>query len=209
MTSTYCDGYDLTVMKDVITKKDIIDLCHVLKYTFNQRVGIETEIQKPECEWVNDDPNDPENKMENPESFRFRPEPIIEGGIIWDYWPGKEDGMYKTMRIRFNDAPGANWPIVTDNVMEEWADSSDVIIRQRETDSESQKEPVRLRTVLKAFNGAPGWIIEELRLFEHSLYRFGLYRSGRYPSDDELVHQRHMFIIGDDDNVIATIPMDQ
>jgi hypothetical protein len=88
----------------------------------------------------------------------FVPEAITEGGIKWVNWPGKTEGMYKTMRFQteVNAYPAMHDPDGT-NVADEYVAYPKV------------SKVTKLATVLKAFGDAPMWTMKELRVFAASL----------------------------------------
>lgn len=99
----------------------------------------------------------------------FEPEPITDGGIVFKF---KDNTMwYKTMRISIKD-----YPWIPRNVLEEWVDNTDVLIA---------KESI-MTTCLKAFDGAPSFTLEELKIWESCFDEIGLVRKSKYPTKKAL-----------------------
>lgn len=94
---------------------------------------------------------------------QFEPEPICEGGVVFKF-PNPD--WYKSLRLGIK-----NYPWVSENVMSEWADSAEILLWSMD----------EIDTYLKAFNGAPAFTIDELKVWEECFKEIGLVRIGRYP----------------------------
>ena len=136
---TYAEGFRLKILRDVTTK-DIVNLCEMLEIKFN--------------------------KYYDTNEFKFRPEPIGEGGIKVVNFPNKTDKMYKTLRIWIDKQPIDKWPWITETTFDEWKKNNEehkIISKDRD-----------LRTFLKAFYGAPIWTIYELEIVKECIENVGI-----------------------------------
>ncbi len=134
--STYCRGYSLKAYKN-ITKQDFIELLNNLQKRFNE--------------------------LYNTTDYSFSPEPITEGGIVFNNLD------YKTMRLYFTDKNVSvvennlyGW--INENVKEEWKSNEDILIKLNSY----------LGTTLKSFHSAPQWTNNELVIFIECFYDIGL-----------------------------------
>lgn len=113
--------------------------------------------------------------------FIFEPEPITEGGIEFVSWPGKTEKMYKTMRWHIYERVGrsVDWPRINrGKTIEEWKNNTSLVLA---------KEGYIINTVLKTWDGAPRWTLEELKLFAKNLEKMGLYvPNSTYPKASNL-----------------------
>ena len=109
------------------------------------------------------------------------PEAITEGGLLYESWPGKESGQYKTIRLS-SSMRVDRWPWIVENQLAIWAGQPDrIIFRDVNTLIPSAMEataqqvlggqhnhplfmPKRVwqKTFLKAFGGAPCFTMAEL-----------------------------------------------
>lgn len=109
------------------------------------------------------------------DGYKFEPERICEGGILMKSWPGKTEGMYKTMRIAFKNE--GRWP---------WIKSNDPIEEFLSGEKMLYPSKKEVSTFLKAFHNAPPWTREELEIFARCLLQNGLKVKGKYPSKKSL-----------------------
>lgn len=108
--------------------------------------------------------------------YKFEPEPITEGGIVFKNWPGKTDNMYKTMRICFYYH--GKWPWINNDQITTWMNNPSIKLLSKGTE---------IQTFLKSSNGAPQWNIDELKIFESQLLEIGLKRNDKYPTKGSLL----------------------
>ena len=80
----------------------------------------------------------------------FEPEKVAEGGILFTAWPVIGGGRYKSFRLEFDDYPG--FQEINEVPM-------DTVILHRIRDT------MKVRTLLKAFGGAPAWTRDEVKAF--------------------------------------------
>ena len=114
--------------------------------------------------------------------YKIRPEPIVEGGIYFTDYPGKEPDHYKSMRF---DLRG--YPCVSDTALDEWKKGPDRVLCQ---------DVKGMPTKVRAFYGAPLWTLRELETVRDRLRDLGIevYVKSR-PKAKQLVHDRP--ILGD------------
>ena len=93
----------------------------------------------------------------------FQPEGIVGGGIEFVFNDTHTE-KYKSMRLRL----GRDWPWISQDVMNEWKDNTDIIVRP-----EREKCMV---TFLKSFYDAPIWTDNELIMFTHAFSNNGFRR---------------------------------
>ncbi len=118
------------------------------------------------------------NNHYSSEEYRFDPERITEGGIVFSNYEGYP-GPYKAIRLfaRRKEGTGfANslirWPWIDTDQLSEWT--------QAEA-KELYPEGARIDTFLKAFRGAQEWTKCELELFETCFKEVGFTRVSAYP----------------------------
>jgi len=179
-TYTYTQGFYLTAREN-ITKASLISLCNELNSKY-----VDTGLT-------------------------FQPEPITEGGIVYRNING-----YKSIRISFidpyikrnksfipahsvrgNNAWGVSdkhlkklgvydiiksntmfdWPIVRPNVMEDWVSDNEIILYAG----------FSVRTYLKAFEGAPVFTENELKIFGDCSEKIGLVVDSKYQKNKDLI----------------------
>jgi len=179
-TYTYTQGFYLTAREN-ITKASFIALCNEL------------------------------NSKNVDTGLTFQPEPITEGGIIYRNING-----YKSIRIGFinpyikrnksfievHSVRGSNswrvsdkhlkklgvydivksntmfdWPIVLPNVMEDWVSNNDIILYAG----------FSVSTYLKAFEGAPVFTENELKIFGDCAEKIGLVVDSKYPKNKDII----------------------
>lgn len=108
------------------------------------------------------------NATYNSTEYEFEPEGISEGGIVFRSLPGNQ---YKTMRLGIYQC--GKWPWVN---IQKWKDDPITILQA----------DVEVQTFLKAFDDAPLWTLQELKLFEQCFAKIGLQRVGAYPKKSSL-----------------------
>ena len=152
--STCTSGYEIKSIRDVTTK-DICKLCENLQKSFNEYY--------------------------NTDQYKFEPEPITEGGIIFKNFPNKTIGMYKTIRIRLGSSnnPNNEWPRIENNTLIKWNNESEKKIINNKSE---------IHTFLKAFYDAPAWTIDELKIFETCFKNIGLMRNSELPTNESLLY---------------------
>lgn len=124
--------YYYLVCFKVVTKKDIIKLCELLEEYFSENSS---------------------------GAYKFAPERISEGGIVWEDWPGKKEGEYKSLRLGFR-----KWPSVTYEVKDQWKNSEDKLMDIGD----------HTRTSLRSSDGTPMWSSAELNIFKRGLDEIGM-----------------------------------
>jgi len=103
------------------------------------------------------------------EGYEFVLESIYEGGIEWVKWPGKQPGQYKTFRFTESNY----WPAIPNIIDTEWfAEVSKQVVWTRGKFPQN-----KMRTCLKAFDGAPAWTKREIESFRDALETVGICRS--------------------------------
>lgn len=92
MTQTHTDGF--TLVKPVLTTKKLVALIEELEAAYAKEIhdGV----------------------------YKFRPEPISEGGIEFVTFPGKCKSMVKALRFEFGYDLNLSWPLISDNTFEQW-----------------------------------------------------------------------------------------
>ena len=90
--------------------------------------------------------------------YLFRPEKISGGGIVFEAWPGKKEGQYKTMRLAI-----ADYPWITEATYTQW-----------QTDTTASVFKMKPCTFLKAFHGAPKWKVSELIIWTRCFEAVGI-----------------------------------
>lgn len=83
--NTCIPGFDLTFHLS-LTSKHLLEACEELSLDFNEQY--------------------------NSTEYKFVPEAVNEGGILWENWPGKKANEYKSMRIIFKQSPYGHYPLV-------------------------------------------------------------------------------------------------
>jgi len=115
--------------------------------------------------------------------FEFRPEPITEGGIIFQHlkeidikkvlklpveliniikeYVGPNEKMYKSIRLFHNE----DWPWIDKNTLKKWSnkDNQQILFHKDQ----------KISTFLKAFYKAPAWTNEELEIFNDCFLSVG------------------------------------
>lgn len=155
--STYTDGLTFKTEK-VITKNDIINLCKLLN-----------------------------NREEYINICEFKPEDITEGGIVFKFKNALNEKWYKSVRLcvysgiskakGYNICSKGNWYLINENVMNEWNENNDIIFHAN----------IKFPTVLKSFNGAPVFTLEELKIWEECFNQIGIKKIGKYPTKKSLI----------------------
>jgi len=142
---TNTSGYSLFTLNDITTHV-FITLCENLEKEFNI-------YYKTDC-------------------FKFGPEKIYEGGILFLNFPNKTQEMYKTMRIYVEedsesaqDRESDKWPFIEDNTINKWK-----LNKPQKLISKGRKVGTRL----KSFERAPIWTKEELKLFQICFNQIGI-----------------------------------
>ena len=139
MNGTYNSGFTLKSNKN-ITKRDIIKLCNLLNNTEEYK-NIST----------------------------FQPEGICGGGIVYKFTDNEQQKWYKSVRLNVTDSDACGvWPWISDDVMNEWNESNDIILDKNK----------KITIFLKSFYGAPVFTLEELTIFEKYFNQIGLNKVG-------------------------------
>jgi hypothetical protein len=109
----------------------------------------------------------------------FEPEPITEGGIIYKFKDKLHNEFYKSVRLCVNhgDSKGY-WPYLKDNYLSEWNGNNDIIFPKNN----------KFTLVLKSFNRAPLFTLEELEIWEECFNKIGIEKVGKYPTRNSLTH---------------------
>jgi hypothetical protein len=121
----------------------------------------------------------------------FIPEPITEGGILFykntPYIEGAKQ-PYKSMR--FGGGRDTQWYIInSDDVMETWKDSQDIIF----TPYIRNKRNSKVSTFLKAFYGAKPWTQEELIIFKRVFLKNNIETTARLPAKKNLSQKNDVY----------------
>ena len=146
--TTYTSGITLKT-KGIITKNDIIILCQLLN-------GRDEYFNM--CE--------------------FRPEPITEGGILFNFKDELNNKWYKSVRLCVNNGESkGKWYRINDDVLTEWSENDDIIFDKGN----------KFTIFLKSFHGAPVFTLEELKIWEDCFNHIGIVKVGKYPSKKSLV----------------------
>lgn len=108
----------------------------------------------------------------------FQPEGITEGGILFKFKDNLDNKWYKSVRLCVNSS-GSNgkWYWVDDNYLSEWTGNNDIIFDKNN----------KFTLVLKSFNGAPLFTLEELKIWEECFNKIGIIKVGKYPSKKSLI----------------------
>jgi hypothetical protein len=146
MEKTYGKGFSLKC-NNIITKNDIINFCKLLN---------EKNEYKDKCE--------------------FKPEGISEGGIVFKF-NNSENKWYKSVRLclnEYDDGRNRNgeWYWINDNVMDEWSDNNDIILKKNS----------KFHIFLKSFHGAPVFTLDELKIWEDCFNKIGISKTGKFPN---------------------------
>ncbi len=116
--------------------------------------------------------------------YKFRPEPITEGGIQMTESPHfpKEGESYKSMRLcrghycLDREWDTTSWPIIKDDWRETWSTAplKDKVLFKG--DPKTTRRPIRdyYGTYLKAFDNADAWTYADLKLIEKVFLEFGM-----------------------------------
>ena len=104
--------------------------------------------------------------------YSFIPEPITEGGILFEKTPNKYNTNRAYKSMRFSSGNGRiRWPLINrDNVMNEWKDNQDILFKKYMRNNRNTK----IRTFLKAFCGAECWTHEQLTIFNRVFEKHGI-----------------------------------
>ena len=171
---TYCKGPDLDATKD-ITKGGLVNVCEDLNKEFDE-ANLEPPSKKRKRSKT-----EPEKEKKK---LHFKP--WVEGGI--EYVHERENGeARKYVKICFatpyKTPPGSNkWPwrqIDTETLMADWRDNTDVVFKKGQCTD----------TYIKAWEPAPMFTKQELKIFFEVLEKHGLKRDGKIPFKYELDHQ--------------------
>lgn len=108
-----------------------------------------------------------------PFNLKVVPEPITEGGFLIQFYDKVTNERlkeyYKTMRV-FN----GNFPYVDPDFAESWKNSDEIVY----------KPTIEcVRTVLKAFDKAPRWTSDEIKMFLHVFSKFMIEFDKGFPKD--------------------------
>ncbi len=155
--NTYTPGFCIRPAADVSTH-DFMQLCVDITNKFN------TEYKTNE--------------------YLFVPEAKEEGGILMKNFPGKVNGMYKSMRIYFDNYPRFTQP-------NGWNQKKIIFHGGRWVDRARNGGAGSMdiaSTYLRAFHNAPAWTIGELELIESIMQAYGITKHGKYPSLPNLIH---------------------
>lgn len=98
--------------------------------------------------------------------YMFKPEPISEGGIMFNNLPASQ---YKSMRLFGINRTNYGW--IKDDVLEQWTDDKTVLCKQGTI----------VQTFLKSFDGAAPWTVDELKKFAIGFCQIGFKIKGKYP----------------------------
>lgn len=146
--TTYTSGITLKT-KGIVTKNDIIILCQLLN-------GRDEYFNM--CE--------------------FRPEPITEGGILFNFKDELNNKWYKSVRLCVNSGESkGKWYRINDDVLTEWSENNVLIFDKGN----------KFTIFLKSFHGAPVFTLEELKIWEDCFNHIGIVKVGKYPSKKSLV----------------------
>ena len=108
-----------------------------------------------------------------PDGYKFVPEPISEGGIRFEDWPGKTQEMYKSFRFKNYNSCKGQWPWIDENprdTLNKWREKEPQIIWEHPP----KRIVLNCSSYLKAFHGAPVWTIEETEKFKTAFRNVGI-----------------------------------
>ena len=159
---TYLQGPHVEAMKD-ITEDTMVNICEELK----ERTD--------------------EANLEPAKKADFRPQAISEGGIHYCHEREYDSDdcefkQRKSFRIGFNSSEYGthNWPWLNEEtVMTDWRDSTNVIMKKGQW----------TKTWLKAWEPAPMFTRQELKIIFEVLEKHGLKRDGKIPFKYQLDYQ--------------------
>ena len=118
------------------------------------------------------------NTLYNSTEYKFGPEPITEGGILWINWPGKTDNQYKTMRLHGRNDSIEKWPWIKGDEHNTWKNNNTILMIKSTKANKYLNVGTTMQghssTFLKAFQGAPSWTLEELQLFSIVMGTIGI-----------------------------------
>lgn len=97
--------------------------------------------------------------------YSFAPEPITDGFIYYKNFHNASSfgRAYKCMRLSSNRI---KWISDEATIFDEWRECNDIFLKKKE---QSYKNVYYV--TLKAFNGAPGWTLDELKTFKQVFER--------------------------------------
>ncbi len=140
-------------------------------YTNGLQFKCNREITKNDlvtlCELLNTRP-------EYVDTVEFKPEPIGGGGFIYIF---KDPSLRGYKSVRFH---ADKWHWVRENVMTEWSGNHELVLKDKR----------KFGTFLKAFQGAPVFTMEELKIWEECFAQIGVTRVGRYPAKKYLSEKK-------------------
>ena len=149
---TYTNGF-CSILTRNITKGNFVDLLDDLKKEFKKRYKAQ---------------------------FKFVPEQICEGGVLWQFWDGKRKHHYKTLRLRgvLSNNYKNEWPWIKDDTLSKWKNNNDVLFYRTWVDG-YPKYNHKFYTFTKAFYGAPVWTKQEIMIFIKVFQYYG-FKPSRY-----------------------------
>lgn len=116
--------------------------------------------------------------------FSFAPEPISDGFIYFKNLNANAmNGPYKCMRIGNNRI---KWIGNMDTIFDEWENSNEIFIKKNKRFDNSTV----YGTELKAFSGAPGWTLDELKKFKEVFQEFDI-KVSKFPPAFHLNYKKY------------------
>lgn len=118
------------------------------------------------------------NREEYVNICEFKPEGITEGGIVFKFKNSLNEKWYKSVRLHvYAGNIKGKWYWINEDVMNEWNQNDDIIFDINK----------KFTTVLKSFNGAPVFTLEELKIWEECFNQIGIKKIGKYPTKKSLI----------------------
>jgi hypothetical protein len=116
------------------------------------------------------------------DGYILRPEPITEGGIVFNGYPDQKDQLsgqslqcgYKS--FRFTGFPNRTYPYICnlENSTEYLLSIPPIVLCSPVMTKRNTVRKEKIRFVLKAFRGAPIWTVEDLQKFKKCLNKYGI-----------------------------------
>lgn len=160
--TTYTRGFFFRVDHE-LTRKAYVQLCNLISEKLNRLYGNTDDSQK----------------------IQIKPEPIIEGGMIFDggnFEKTGTDKKYKSMRhhVFLDDRP-VKWPWIKDSTSQEWSTSDEVL----------WPKEAECCTFLKASHLV--WTLDELKIFKECFEDFDL-RVTQMPAKYKLTQKARRYM---------------
>lgn len=114
-------------------------------------------------------------EMEFGDGYLLRPDPICEGGIVFNGYPDKKDQYgYKSFRLTGFTNTRYPWIYNSKNSIEYLLSIKPVVLGSPVFTKKKTIKKEKVRFVLKAFRGAPVWTYEDLQKFKKCFFKYGI-----------------------------------